>query len=151
MADETPNVTRDARTESLPYLPRGEKDYALLARMIVCEGKTFKDSALAAGFSDAVARTSLRLLMSQSSLVSSAIRAEWDRVNASVEQLKPMAITRLYREIADPESSAGMKAIELAGRFKETDWFVRSSETNIGVFTAIIEQTISEPTKDYKE
>jgi len=82
--------------------------------------------------------------MAQSQLVATAIKRESAAITTDIHALKPLAITRLYREIVDVESSNGIKAIELAGRFKETDWFVRSSESNLGVFIALTENAPSD-------
>ena len=113
--------------------PRDKPDYPLLARMMIREGKTFRESALAAGYSDSVASRGLRALMADSEPLSDAIRAEEKRINVSMDRLKPLAINRLYHEILNPASNNGMKAIEIAGKFKETDWYVRQSETNLGI------------------
>jgi hypothetical protein len=63
-------------------------------------------------------------------------------MNIAIDRLKPLALTRLYSEITDPTSNNAMRAIEIAGRFKETDWFVRHSETNVGIFATLIESPI---------
>lgn len=71
--------------------------------------------------------------MASSESLSDAIRHEEKRINVNMDRLKPLAINRLYHEILNVQSSNGMKAIELAGRFKETDWFVRNTETTLGI------------------
>lgn len=134
---DTETRAAEARTENLPKTI----DHALCARLVIREGKSFRESALQAGYSEAQADKGLRAVMSGSTLLTDAVNLEYRKLTVSIDQLKPLAVTRLYREIADPESSNGIKAIEVAGRFKETDWFVRNSETNLGIFTQIIEQT----------
>lgn len=111
-------------------------DYGLLAKMVITEGKTFKEGALAAGYSVSVAARGLKALMDDSKPVAEAVRRESERL-MTLDKLKPLAVARLYSEITNPKSSQGIKAIELAGRFKETDWFVRNTDINIGVFTAL--------------
>lgn len=37
-----------------------------------------------------------------------------------------------------------MKAIELAGRFKETDWWVRNADVQIGIFGSLAEAAPAE-------
>jgi hypothetical protein len=111
-------------------------DYDSLMKMIVREGKPFKESALAIGYSPSVAASGLKRLLRDSIPAAEAYNREINRFG-ELTSLKPMAVRRLYAEIADYGSSLGMKAIELAGRFKETDWFVRNAEVNIGVFTAL--------------
>src|SRR6266851_1632098 len=112
---------------------RKTPNYALLARMMIREGKTFRDSAIAAGYSESVAGRGLRALMADSEPLAEAIRREEKNISVNMDRLKPLAINRLYHEILNPASNNGMKAIELAGKFKETDWFVRQSETNLGI------------------
>lgn len=105
-------------------------------RSIVRDGKPFKESALAVGYSPSVAASGLKRLLRDSIPAAEAYNREINRF-ADLASLKPMAVRRLYAEIIDMSSSLGMKAIELAGRFKETDWFVRNSEVQIGVFAAL--------------
>lgn len=111
-------------------------NYDLLARMIVREGKPFKESALAAGYSASVAASGLKRLLRESTPAAEAYNREISRF-ADLQSLKPLALRRLHAEIVDMGSSLGMKAIELAGRFKETDWFVRNADVQIGVFAAL--------------
>jgi len=138
---------------SVPFDP-AERAQAL-ARLVIRDGKSFQSSALEAGYSEGVARNGLARLMADSQLVSVAVQREVARVETSMRLLKPAAITRLYREIVDQDSTQGIKAIELAGRFKETDWFVRNSDASLGVFLTV-QETAPQPdaldiAKDYKE
>ena len=112
-------------------------DYDLLAKLVVIEGKPFKSSALAAGYSMSVAASGLKRLVETSGPVAEAIRRASDSLYVGLDKLKPLAVKRLYEEIINPKSANGMKAIELAGRFKETDWFVRNAEVSLGVFMAL--------------
>ena len=112
------------------------RDHKLLAKMIIRDGKSFQESALAAGYSRSVAKSGLKRLLSASQTFSDIYNAESDLL-LKANTLKPMAIKRLFAEIADFSSPLGMKAIELAGRLKENDWFVRNAELQVGVFTQI--------------
>lgn len=116
------------------------KDYALLARMVVREGKTFKESAIASGFAESTACAGLKSLVEMSQPAAEAIKRETESVFVSLDKLKPFAVRRLYEEIRNPTSSNGMKAIEIAGKFKETDWFVRNNDANLGILINIGEQ-----------
>ncbi len=127
--DESANTTNSLSERTGP-------DYGLLARMVIREGKSFKDSALAAGYSLSVACRGLKALVTDSKPVADAIRRETESF-ITLDKLKPLAIQRLHAEIVNSKSSLGMKAIELAGRFKETDWFVRQTDVQIGVFAAL--------------
>jgi hypothetical protein len=131
------NVTPIRDTNALASLPPSSdekpKDYALLARLVVREGKPFYSSAMEAGYSESIAARGLKAMMAQSKPLTDAIRRESDAFHVSVDKLRPLAINRLYFELVDPNSSNGMKAVELTGRLKELDMFVRTSETNMGI------------------
>lgn len=130
----SPSAPISERDASPDVSEKRERDPALLARLVVREGKPFVTSAVEAGYSLSVGRNGLKKLMSESAAVAEAVKAEWERLNVGLDKLKPLAVQRLYREIIDNESPYGMKAIELAGRFKETDWFVRNQDLQLGVF-----------------
>ena len=132
-----------ATPTDLPLSERQPPNYELLARMVVREGKSFKESALAAGYSASVAAAGLKKLVGHSAPAAEAIKRESDRF-ISLDKLKPLAVQRLHAEITNPRSSMGMKAIELAGRFKETDWFVRNSEVQVGIAVALGENNAPE-------
>jgi len=156
IAERRPHASGAARVpdDAAPQKQPGRIDHALLARLVIREGKSFRASAIQAGYSRAVASKGLKAAMSVSTVLADAIRAEWDRVSISIDRLKPLALARLYREIADPESSYGVKAVEVAGKLKEADWFIRTGETNLGIFQAIIESAaIPEPADpdDFRE
>lgn len=82
--------------------------------------------------------------MGESQFVADAIPRESAALETNLTILKPLAFQRLCKEIADNESSHAMRAIEIAGRFRECDWFVRNSENNLGVFVAIAENVPSD-------
>lgn len=137
--------------ETKPFV-RFKPDYDLLARMVIREGKPFNVSALMAGYSHAVASRGLKALVEESAPASEAIKRETDRQMITLEKVKPLAVARLVHEIADYKSPFGMKAIELAGRFRETDWFVRNTEVQLGIYMGMVEHVpdVSEPDK-FKE
>lgn len=110
---------------------------SILARMVIREGKSFKDSALAAGYSESMSQRGLQFAVGCSSAIAAAVERETAQLTVGLERMKPFAVKRLYDEITNPKSALGIKAIEVAGRFKETDWFVRNTDINIGVFTAL--------------
>lgn len=139
---ETPETERVRALDSESRIPDAKpKDYALLARLVVREGKPFYSSAMEAGYSESIAARGLKALMVQSKPLTDAIRKESDAFHVAVDKLRPLAINRLYFELVDPTSSNGMKAVELAGRLKELDLFVRNSETNIGVLIGVSESS----------
>lgn len=150
----TSPATALAGQSDLPVSP--EDRAKTLARLVIREGKPFNASALQAGYSEATSKRGLAGLMANSSIVTDAVKRESDAIQTNIHTLKPLAITRLYREIADAESGAnGLRAIELAGRFKETDWFVRNTGDAFGVFLTIGESApnteVIDIATEYKE
>lgn len=123
--------------------PAPVRDYKRLAELVAIEGKPFYQSALDCGFPKHIAVKGPAHLQSVSQEFSTEFRKASTRVlsrGITLDSLKPLAIARLHREITDPDSGLGIKAIELAGRFKETDWFVRNSDAQIGIFVGISEE-----------
>lgn len=146
--DEEKQTAENAAVSARDRFPEASekrpKDPQLLAKLVIREGKPFVTSAVDAGYSLSVARNGLKKLVSESASVAEACKAEWERINVGLDKLKPLAVQRLYREIIDNDSPYGMKAIELAGRFKETDWFVRNQEFQLGVFVNLAERPDSQ-------
>jgi hypothetical protein len=130
-------VKKDFETKS-----RTRPDAAMLVRLLIRDGLPFTQSALSAGYSKHVANSGLKAILRKSRLVSETYAREMTRVTGNLASLKPLAIRRLYSEIADNGSSQGIKAIELAGRFKETDWWVRGQDIQIGVFQAFAGESL---------
>lgn len=122
-------------------LPANSVDRAsLLAKLLVRDGKSFMQSALDAGYSRSIATKGLAHMLQNSSPFAEAYNRERSTIAITLDSLKPLAIKRLHSEIANDKSPHGMKAIELAGRFKEADWFVRNADAAVGVFVALGER-----------
>ena len=135
-------------TQSLPVV----KDPDRLAVMVLKEGKTFVYSAVQCGYSLNSAKKGQAWLIAHSKPVADAFRRVTASLALSLDKLKPLAVRRLHDEIINPKSSLGIKAIELAGRFKETDWFVRNVDVQIGVFASLGERSPAEDTLEtYKD
>jgi hypothetical protein len=120
------------------------------------EGKSFRESALEAGYSLSVAKRGLKALMEDSRPFAEVYKHQAELslryADVTLTSLKPLAVKRLHHEITDLKSVGGLKAIEIAGRFKETDWFVKSNEAvNIGVFSAMTEALPSQDLDEYKD
>jgi hypothetical protein len=132
------NESAELKIPQTPKVSRtSEEKAAILARCIIREGKTFKDSALAAGYAATTATLGLKCLMRESSIVAKAVERETKAQTIGIDKLKPLAVQRLYKEIINDKSPGGLKAIELAGRFKENDWFVKSSDVQVGVMAVL--------------
>jgi len=124
-------------------------NHALLARWVIREGKPFSRCAIEAGYSAGSAKRGLKGLMADSKPLTEAIRRETEAITiARLTDLKPLAVKRLQDEIANPKSVAGMKAIELAGRFKENDWFVRNADVQVGVMAVLGDSQAAESAKN---
>ena len=75
------------------------------------------------------------------------MRAAFERASKqhlSPEELKTIAIHRLASEIANPMRTDGVKPVEVLGKMKEFDCFVRNSETPMGIFVALAESPPSD-------
>jgi hypothetical protein len=127
-------------------------DHKLVARMLIREGKSFKESALAGGYSASVAATGLKRLLAASGPFADAYQHETVTVaNSKLNSLKPLVIRRLEASILNLKSADGMKACELAGRFKETDWWVKSSaDVQIGILAGLSVES-APPAEPYKD
>jgi len=55
------------------------------------------------------------------------------------ETLKKIVIHRLATSVVEGRSSDVVREAELLGKLKEHDWFIRSGETNVGIFATLIE------------
>jgi hypothetical protein len=60
-------------------------------------------------------------------------------MNLRPEQLKMLALHRLAQEIANPKRTDGVKPIEVLGKMKDYDWFVRSADVQLGIFASLTE------------
>jgi len=138
---ELENAQALENTAIEPVIERKVIDHALLAKLHIRQGRPFTECALAAGYTKATALKGLRNLMASSLPLTEAIRKEWEALAVDVTRLKPVSVARLYREIAAPDGPNAMKAIELAGRFRETDWFVRNADVQLGVFVNMADST----------
>jgi hypothetical protein len=71
--------------------------------------------------------------------------------NSKLTGLKAHVIRRLEASILNLKSADGMKACELAGRFKETDWWVKSSaDVQIGILAGLSVESPA-PAEPYKD
>lgn len=130
------------------------KDINLLARSVIREGKPFYSSAISAGYAVSVARRGLKGLMADNRSFAEACERESNALLSATDRLKPLAIARLHTEISDLRRPGGLKAIEIAGRLKELDWFVRNVDVQVGVFASFADNSpdpAAEAINTYKE
>ena len=154
MSDEKhlDNRRNDANDTAQTVVSENGPNPETVARLVVREGKSFYYSALAGGYAETIARRGLKAWLLDSKRCNEAFRRETDKVSAKLDTLKPHAVNRLFYEITDFENgSNGLRAIEIAGKFKETDWFVRSSELNLGMFVSLTDESPDESIDKLKE
>ena len=75
------------------------------------------------------------------------LRAAFERASKQhlrPEQLKTLAVHRLAQEIANPKRTDGVKPIEVLGKMKEFNWFVRGPDVQVGIFAALADCQFSE-------
>ena len=117
-----------------------KKDNALLAKLVLRDGKPFHWSALQAGYSTSAARRGLKWTLEHSPQFAAAYKQESSLSLITAERLKPLVMRALHDELSNPRSSQRMKAVELTGRLKELDMWVRNIDTAVGVFVALGER-----------
>jgi len=116
------------------------RDAHLLCTLILKDGKPFYGSALQAGYPRSIARKGLKYLLGSNAEFASIYKHESSRLLLNAEKLRPLALKALYDELSNPRSSQRMKAVELTGRLKELDMWVRNIDTAVGVFVALGER-----------
>jgi hypothetical protein len=137
-----------------PVSDRIPKDPNQLARLVLRHNIPFSSAAVQSGYSKSLALKGQAFAVANSRAISAAFCIESAAILQDINPstLKPLAFRRLHKEIADPDSPHGIKAIELAGRFKETDWFVKNADTNVGILLDLDVSPISEEVLDsYKD
>jgi len=108
------------------------------AHLYYAEGKSFREAMLGAGYAESVAKQGPKVMLKHSV----GLRAAFERASKqhlSPEELKAIAIHRLASEIANPKRTDGVKPVEVLGKMKEFDWFVRNSDAPMGIFVALAE------------
>lgn len=130
----------ETQTEKLPKhrrpKPPNERQMAL-ARGILREGKTFKQSALDVGYSPNVAKQGLAFMRRDVHGIDKAMTAVAQEMIFKPDELHAMSVNRLALDIQRGKSSGLEKAIDTLGRFKIHDWFVRNADVQIGVFASL--------------
>jgi hypothetical protein len=129
--------TSDAKPVPI-YSKRSTEKANRAAHLYYAEGKSFQEAMLGAGYSETVAKQGPKMMLRHSV----GLRAAFERASKQhmrPEQLKTLAIHRLAQEIANPRHTDGVKPIEVLGKMKEFDWFVRSADIQVGIFAALAE------------
>lgn len=141
----------DSGADPFPvYSKRSTEKANRAAHLYYAENKSFRDAMLGAGYSQTVAKQGPKFMLRHSV----GLRAAFERASKQhlrPEQLKALAVHRLAQEIASPKHTDGVKPIEVLGKMKEYDWFVRNSDTNLGILVALAESSPNEESQDIDE
>jgi hypothetical protein len=112
-----------------------------LARGHILEGKSFRASALEAGYSESTANKGPAIYAQgrpglQSAFITAAQQADLD-----ANMMQTVSKHRLFSAIVAGKACENTKDIEVLGRFKSNDWFVRNTDVQIGVFASLADDT----------
>lgn len=130
--EHQPDSASRAKSGIPVYSKRSTEKANRAAHLYFAEGKSFQEAMLRAGYAETVAKQGPKFMLRHSV----GLRAAFERASKQhlrPEQLKTIAIHRLAQEIANPKRTDGVKPIEVLGKMKEYDWFVRHNETNLGI------------------
>lgn len=120
--------------------PKPTERHLQIARDVMLNGKSFRQAAKDAGFSQGVADTGQKQYrkncrgMNQAFL-EAAIESNWMPATK-----KAIATHRLVQTALDDHNPRNVQAAELIGRMKDVDMFARTGDAQVGVFAAIFEQ-----------
>lgn len=113
------------------------------ADLYFAEGKSFRAAMLESGYSPSIAAQGPKYNLRRNVSLRRAFEAA-SHNHLRPEQLKMLAVHRLASEIANPKRTDGVKPIEVLGKMKDFDWFVRNADLQIGIFASLAEGTVGE-------
>lgn len=108
-----------------------------LVRGMLKDGKSFKASALEAGYSPTVAKQGLAFMRRHSVGVDAEFIEQSKQMSYTPGELMALSKGRLVSDITRGKSSGCERAIEVLGKFKDLDWFVRNADVQIGIFAGL--------------
>jgi hypothetical protein len=111
---------------------------------MVQDGKPFKIAALEAGYSQNTADAGPTALMEYTPSFRLAFEEE-SRALPKSEEVQALAVRTLIADLRNGRSRGLERTVETLGKLKVYDWFVRQSETNIGILMNLSENL---PTPD---
>lgn len=122
------------------------------ADLYFAEGKSFRAAMLESGYSPSIAAQGPKYNLRRNVSLRRAFEAA-SHNHLRPEQLKMLAVHRLASEIANPKRTDGVKPIEVIGKMKDFDWFVRGPDLQVGIFASLAEGTVGEgpPPDDTRE
>lgn len=113
-------------------IPIPSEAHRKLAKLLLRDRKPFRTAALECGFSQNTADNGPSAMRVSTPGFAIALVEESKRI-PSPEELKALAVHTLAHDLSIGQSRGLERTIELLGRFKENDWFVKSTDTQIGV------------------
>lgn len=129
-----------------------------LAKGYIGEGKSFKQAALEAGYRPSIGKLGPSAFRRDCPGVDAAFIEAAKAQTWSSEELRSLARARLVSDISRGKSSGTERAIEVLGKFKDLDWFVRNADVQVGIFAGLIDDDSSKtleataiPAKDTSE
>jgi len=101
------------------------------------EGKSWRQACLLAGYSVSAANRGPKSYFAGSPGVQREFMRLVEDEPYSPDVTRKIAKNRLTKAVVEGRTSNVAREIELLGRFKEHDWFVRASDTQIGIFAQL--------------
>lgn len=141
LASESPSAS--APTGNITPEKPSKPDYKLCARLMIQEDKPFIDAAVEAGYSLNTAQGGPADLARRTPGFQQALEEETRRIPSSTE-IQALAVRTLIQDLKRGESRGLERTVETLGKMKVYDWFVRNSETNLGIFMAFTEPAQSQ-------
>jgi len=118
--------------------PISEK-HRLLAHLMLKDGKPFRTAALEAGYSQNTADAGPADMIERCPGFAQALKEESKQIPAS-QDAQALAVNTLITDLRNGKSRGLERTIEVLGKFKVYDWFVRNSDMQLGVFLGLTEQ-----------
>lgn len=108
-----------------------------LARGVLHKGKSFKRSAIDAGYSPKVGSLGVKYMRRDCPGVDMAFVQAAKEMPWQPEEVKAVIRARLLSDITAGKSTGLERACEVLGRDKTIDMFVRSGDVQIGIFANV--------------
>jgi hypothetical protein len=112
-----------------------------LAEKVLLEGKSFRQSALESGYSETVANKGPNIYSADKPGLQAAFILAAQKADINADTVKQVSKYRLFDDVVKARDSGVTRQIELLGRMKEHDWFVRSTDVQIGVFASLADDS----------
>jgi len=113
----------------------------LLAEKVILEGKSFRQGAIEAGYSQIVADKGPNIYAADKPGLQAAFILAAQKADINAETVKQVSKYRLFDDVVKAKDSGVTRQIELLGRMKEHDWFVRNTDVQIGVFASLADDS----------